>query len=60
MRYLPLMGEKVDCTVVLARALNVLLLCHMYAWTDCTWSYISNYCKEVYASYDIRVLLACV
>lgn len=40
MRYLPAsMDEKVDCGVVLARALNVLVLCHMRVKTDCVWAY---------------------
>ena len=60
LRFIPQKDGKVDNSVVLSRALNTLLLCHMYIRADCTWDYILAHCGDHYNSYDIRVLLACV
>ncbi len=60
-RYLPEDDNNIDCKVVVARALNNLLLCHMFLPTDCVWNYLHVYTmKEVYSNYDIKVLLACI
>lgn len=42
-RYIPDNDNNIDCKVVLARALNTLLLCHMYERTDCVWNYIQTF-----------------
>jgi hypothetical protein len=43
MRLLPKDENNIDCRTVLARALNGLLLCHMYMSIEGVWGYVKKY-----------------
>ena len=59
MNFIPQKLDAIFCPVVLARALNVLLLCHMLQKTEVVLQYLFNYHdKEIYYNYDITVYLA--
>lgn len=61
MNFMPQENQASISPVIQARALNVLLLCHLYYKTEVVIQYLlAYYEKEIYFNYDIRVLLACI
>ena len=56
-RFIPEKKEEISDKIILARALNLMVLCHALRPTDFIWNTIKTYYpSEIYFNYDVLVL----